>query len=59
MVALYLLFLFSMISRRVQKNFEGKLIGADRAKDLAVLKVVFLMKLLFHNIPSHNCLCIS
>ncbi|GFZ19187.1 trypsin family protein with PDZ domain-containing protein [Actinidia rufa] len=24
---------------RVQKNFEGKLIGADRAKDLAVLKV--------------------
>ncbi|KAH7847835.1 hypothetical protein Vadar_030716 [Vaccinium darrowii] len=25
--------------KRVQKNFEGKLIGADRAKDLAVLKV--------------------
>lgn len=26
-------------SEGVQKNFEGKLIGADRAKDLAVLKV--------------------
>ena len=24
---------------RVQKNFEGRLIGADRTKDLAVLKV--------------------
>lgn len=24
---------------RLQKNFEGKLVGADRAKDLAVLKV--------------------
>lgn len=24
---------------RVQKNFEGKLVGADRTKDLAVLKV--------------------
>jgi len=24
---------------RIQKNFEGKLVGADRAKDLAVLKV--------------------
>lgn len=23
----------------MQKNFEGKLVGADRAKDLAVLKV--------------------
>ncbi|BBH00322.1 Trypsin family protein with PDZ domain [Prunus dulcis] len=26
----------------VQKNFEGKLIGADRAKDLAVLKAMFV-----------------
>lgn len=24
---------------RIQKSFEGKLVGADRAKDLAVLKV--------------------
>ncbi|KAL7190506.1 hypothetical protein ACSBR2_022727 [Camellia fascicularis] len=28
-----------LASEGVQKNFEGKLIGADRAKDLAVLKV--------------------
>ncbi|PON42684.1 Peptidase S1C [Parasponia andersonii] len=28
-----------LASDGVQKNFEGKLIGADRAKDLAVLKV--------------------
>ncbi|PSS30455.1 Protease Do-like [Actinidia chinensis var. chinensis] len=28
-----------LTSEGVQKNFEGKLIGADRAKDLAVLKV--------------------
>lgn len=31
--------------KRVQKNFEGKLIGADRAKDLAVLKVMFVFVL--------------
>lgn len=31
---------------RVQKNFEGTLVGADRAKDLAVLKVFFFF--LFH-----------
>jgi S1-C subfamily serine protease len=24
---------------RIQKSFEGKLVGADRAKDIAVLKV--------------------
>ncbi|KAH6830419.1 Trypsin family protein with PDZ domain-containing protein [Perilla frutescens var. hirtella] len=28
-----------LASEGIQKNFEGKLIGADRAKDLAVLKV--------------------
>ncbi|KAJ4707462.1 Protease Do-like 8, chloroplastic [Melia azedarach] len=28
-----------LASEGVQKNFEGKLVGADRAKDLAVLKV--------------------
>ncbi|XP_042496591.1 protease Do-like 8, chloroplastic isoform X1 [Macadamia integrifolia] len=28
-----------LASEGVQKNFEGKLIGADRAKDLAVLKI--------------------
>lgn len=28
-----------LASQGVQKNFEGKLIGADRAKDLAVLKI--------------------
>ncbi|KAF3338210.1 protease Do-like 8 [Carex littledalei] len=28
-----------LASEGVQKNFEGKLIGADRAKDLAVIKV--------------------
>lgn len=31
--------------KRVQKNFEGKLIGADRAKDLAVLKAMFVFVL--------------
>lgn len=31
--------------KRVQKNFEGTLIGADRAKDLAVLKVKIILKL--------------
>lgn len=31
---------------RVQKNFEGKLIGADRAKDLAVLKVFIFLQTL-------------
>ena len=57
---MFVLYLFSLsiTSRRLQKNFEGKLIGADRAKDLAVLKVVLLMKHFFHNIPSHKvCLC--
>lgn len=29
---------------RVQKNFEGKLIGADRTKDLAVLKVILFLE---------------
>lgn len=28
-----------LVSEGVQKNFEGKLVGADRTKDLAVLKV--------------------
>ncbi|MQL96737.1 hypothetical protein Taro_029414 [Colocasia esculenta] len=28
-----------LASEGVQKNFEGKLVGADRAKDLAILKV--------------------
>lgn len=42
----YPFFSFSLVFQRVQKNFEGKLVGADRAKDLAVLKVSYLMK--FH-----------
>lgn len=31
----------------MQKNFEGKLIGADRAKDLAVLKVNIILRSMF------------
>ncbi|XP_022884118.1 protease Do-like 8, chloroplastic isoform X1 [Olea europaea var. sylvestris] len=31
-------------SEGVQKNFEGKLIGADRTKDLAVLKVILFLE---------------
>lgn len=36
-----------MVFKRLQKNFEGKLVGADRAKDLAVLKVHFIAPCLF------------
>lgn len=35
LVSLYLIFC------RVEKTFDGKLVGADRSKDLAVLKVDF------------------
>jgi len=36
---IYLFPQFSKSLHRIQKNFEGKLVGADRTKDLAVLKV--------------------
>lgn len=36
-----------MVFKRLQKNFEGKLVGADRTKDLAVLKVHFIAPCLF------------
>lgn len=38
----YLFPQFSKSLNRIQKNFEGKLIGADRTKDLAVLKVILV-----------------
>lgn len=39
-----------LLLERLQKTFEGKLIGADRAKDLAVLKVDVCFSSLFFNI---------
>lgn len=48
---------FHIFFLRVQKNFEGKLVGADRAKDLAVLKVhypFFLLKTLFVSINPYS-----
>ena len=47
MIVTSLVFSFSMVFKRLQKNFEGKLVGADWAKDLAVLKVHFIAPCLF------------
>lgn len=51
--SIYLSFSLSL-SQRVQKNFEGKLIGADRAKDLAVLKVCLLSEVFLNACHLHK-----
>ncbi|KAJ7002365.1 hypothetical protein NC653_012424 [Populus alba x Populus x berolinensis] len=46
-----------LASEGLQKNFEGKLVGADRTKDLAVLKSSWLMQFLFCRYTSSEVHC--